>query len=507
MPVILDYRNTIQNFIHESGRSVWAKDLVAAAVTNNGCLTDNRILLICEDIENGVTSPSIALPGNIGSAIPRIELKTLKHVANVNRLVPNQTIHFCHDGITVLFGANGSGKSGYFRILNKLASGSINYSVMQDIFNENPQPMSIEVTYAENGTDHTDAWDLISPLSTPLGHISVFDTNYAKGLTNEHDSNIYLFDSMGLNIYRGIADGVRRLKELGYDVSSDEADVNNLCTANYSDKLVRALEIQFREELKGFEMDYLNVSLQLSDITNPLSKIKLTIKNNHELDVVLSEAEQKCCALALFIAECELLDVKQPVIFDDPVNSLDACVIGMFANRIVQMSSPIILFTHNTQLLAEIKYADNVDLYKDSSSTRRAGKRGVLIYEVLRNCPEEVGYIVKRFNNMAAINDLIARIQDPDLRQRIEKEVKELTKQKKFGLVFENHIPEMTLLYDYPISRGCKVIRKSDDDKKLKKKGHTTYSFNAIRNCDRGKGSYITKSIVRNRRYRIRNCY
>lgn len=68
---------------------------------------------------------------------------------------------------------------------------------------------------------------------------------------------------------------------------------------------------------------------------------------------------------------------------------------------------------------------------------------------------------------MAAINDLIARIQDPDLRQRIEKEVKELTKQKKFGLVFENHIPEMTLLYDYPISRGCKVICKSDDDKKL----------------------------------------
>ena len=68
---------------------------------------------------------------------------------------------------------------------------------------------------------------------------------------------------------------------------------------------------------------------------------------------------------------------------------------------------------------------------------------------------------------MAAINDLIARIQNPDLRMQIEKEVKDLTKQKKFGLVFENHIPEMTLLYDYPISRGCKVIRKSDDDKKL----------------------------------------
>lgn len=68
---------------------------------------------------------------------------------------------------------------------------------------------------------------------------------------------------------------------------------------------------------------------------------------------------------------------------------------------------------------------------------------------------------------MAVINDLIARIQDPELRQRIEEEVKDLTKQKKFGLVFEKHVPEMTLLYDYPISRGCRVIRKVDDDKIL----------------------------------------
>lgn len=68
---------------------------------------------------------------------------------------------------------------------------------------------------------------------------------------------------------------------------------------------------------------------------------------------------------------------------------------------------------------------------------------------------------------MAAINDLIARIQDPELRLHVAKEVKELTKHKKFGLVFENHVSEMTLLYDYPISRGCKVIRKVDDDKRL----------------------------------------
>ncbi len=66
---------------------------------------------------------------------------------------------------------------------------------------------------------------------------------------------------------------------------------------------------------------------------------------------------------------------------------------------------------------------------------------------------------------MATINDLIARIENTELRNRIEKEFKDLTKQKQFGLVFENHEPEMTLLYDYPISRGCKVIQKKDDYK------------------------------------------
>lgn len=61
---------------------------------------------------------------------------------------------------------------------------------------------------------------------------------------------------------------------------------------------------------------------------------------------------------------------------------------------------------------------------------------------------------------MAAINDLIAQIQDADLRARIEQEVNKLSKQKKFGLVFEEHLPECTPLYDVPIRKGTKVAFK-----------------------------------------------
>ena len=69
---------------------------------------------------------------------------------------------------------------------------------------------------------------------------------------------------------------------------------------------------------------------------------------------------------------------------------------------------------------------------------------------------------------MAAINDLISQIQDETLRNRIQEEVSKMAKQKKFGLVFEEHMPESTPLYDMPIKRGCNVMRRdSKDDKSI----------------------------------------
>ena len=62
---------------------------------------------------------------------------------------------------------------------------------------------------------------------------------------------------------------------------------------------------------------------------------------------------------------------------------------------------------------------------------------------------------------MAAIDDLIQQISDPVLRERIQKEANKLAKQKKFGLVFEEHLPECTSLYDIPVKKGSLVALKA----------------------------------------------
>ena len=62
---------------------------------------------------------------------------------------------------------------------------------------------------------------------------------------------------------------------------------------------------------------------------------------------------------------------------------------------------------------------------------------------------------------MSVLTDLVNQIEDVTLRERILKEVTKLAKQKKFGLVFEEHMPECTPLYDMPIKVGTTVSKRA----------------------------------------------
>ena len=70
---------------------------------------------------------------------------------------------------------------------------------------------------------------------------------------------------------------------------------------------------------------------------------------------------------------------------------------------------------------------------------------------------------------MSVINDLIEQIENPELRNRIQQEFNKLNKQRKFGLVYEEHVPEKTFLYDVPVKRGSFVAKRDAGTKDLYK--------------------------------------
>ncbi|MGA9314275.1 MAG: site-specific DNA-methyltransferase [Solirubrobacteraceae bacterium] len=67
---------------------------------------------------------------------------------------------------------------------------------------------------------------------------------------------------------------------------------------------------------------------------------------------------------------------------------------------------------------------------------------------------------------MAKLDDLIAEVADVRLRSELQAAAEDLKGRRTFGLVFEEHIPELTLLRDFPIKPGATVYLRTDTSRK-----------------------------------------
>ena len=100
-------------------RPVWQSDALRRLIVH-GELTDeniNELTALCKD--NSLASESLAQEhlGGQTTAAPTVALKKLSGTENVNALAEGQSLTFIPKGVTIIYGDNGAGKSGYVRIL------------------------------------------------------------------------------------------------------------------------------------------------------------------------------------------------------------------------------------------------------------------------------------------------------------------------------------------------------------------------------------------------------
>lgn len=94
-------------------------------------------------------------------------------MSNVNRLAENQELTFAPDGLTVVYGNNGSGKSGYARILQSMVRARHRADILHDVFAESPGEQSGEVTFLIADTEHTSS---IGSIADPaLSRVALYD--------------------------------------------------------------------------------------------------------------------------------------------------------------------------------------------------------------------------------------------------------------------------------------------------------------------------------------------
>ncbi|AUC22703.1 hypothetical protein BTO15_11655 [Polaribacter sejongensis] len=122
-------------------------------------------------------------------------------------------------------------------------------------------------------------------------------------------------------------------------------------TSEARDELVQSnFGVLFKDELKSFRKSHLKIDLSFGT-NRGNSKISHKI-NSYSLTDILSEGEQKAIALSEFLTELQLDNIKAPVIFDDPVNSLDHNIIDDVAKRLIKLSKErqVVIFTHSVLL-------------------------------------------------------------------------------------------------------------------------------------------------------------
>lgn len=97
-----------------------------------------------------------------------------------------------------------------------------------------------------------------------------------------------------------------------------------------------------------------NVTLNFPGRQGQVTRRKLVA--TYKPSQVLSEGEQKALALADFMAEVTAVPASSPVIFDDPITSMDYRRIHEVCDRILELASDhqIIVFTHNIWFAAEL---------------------------------------------------------------------------------------------------------------------------------------------------------
>lgn len=231
-------RSVLEKIYDWSGqRSLWQRDALKRILQRNAIQDtdiDELVLLLKAEkagkLEEMTASPldEDDLPANPKTS-EAVNLKKLCNIAHVNNLAPEQTLEFDDSGITVIYGGNGSGKSGYTRILKSACRARHRDRILTNVFApeyKDETPVA-DISYSTlSNTDETVNWQDADKPDKVLSAVSVFDKECAA-IHLQKKGNEIAFRPYGLDIPDTLAEVCKRVESrIKSEISEVETSQN-----------------------------------------------------------------------------------------------------------------------------------------------------------------------------------------------------------------------------------------------------------------------------------------
>lgn len=121
-----------------------------------------------------------------------VTISKLHSVVGVNALAANQELDLSDQGITIVYGDNGSGKSGYCRVLKHACrSRDSKFIIHPNIDDTDDIPQSVDIEYAVGGVPEKLGWSPDVDQTGPLSQVSIFDSRSANTHVQAENSVAY----------------------------------------------------------------------------------------------------------------------------------------------------------------------------------------------------------------------------------------------------------------------------------------------------------------------------
>ncbi len=183
-----------------SGRPPWQQDAlcgIAAGREVNEAALDALVIQVKTGEGGGEILTEEEIPV-AGPGAARIELVSVAELKNVNALVAAQDLSFGPAGLTVVYGDNGSGKSGYARLI-KSAVGSLHSEpVHGDVFGPDPEgPQQARINFRSGGEERPSSqWP--AGVAAELGAVGFYDEACGEAYLRRESELGYRPSALGL---------------------------------------------------------------------------------------------------------------------------------------------------------------------------------------------------------------------------------------------------------------------------------------------------------------------